>query len=354
MTEARDLAHQVLLGREVVEEGLVRDVGALADVGDLGGLDAALAEQRGRRLRRCGRRSPGGGARGGWAAVDNGSNHRLEVYCRNGRIAMDASTAPDPFLELLTAKDPAPLVHRLRAEDPVHFVPSLGFWFVTRHDDVKRLFNDPENATQDRTAWEHFLPRARGLDAALVPRQQLRAAGAGGARALPPPVQRRAHAARGAAHGRADPRGGGALREAAARSPGRGARPDGRLHQPDSERGDQPRHRRAARRRRAALPRARAGPDPRLLPVRAAGGAGAGRVFAPGDGGLGAGDGRRTAPHARRGSDLRSDPHPGARRDAQRRRDRDADLGPDRRRQRDHQPRRPRDDPDAARAPASS
>ena len=74
---------------------------------------------------------------------------------------MDAS-ASDPFLELLAAKNPAPLVNRLRETDPVHFVPSLGFWFVTRHDDVKRLFNDPENATQDRTAFEHFVPAPEG------------------------------------------------------------------------------------------------------------------------------------------------------------------------------------------------
>jgi cytochrome P450 len=33
---------------------------------------------------------------------------------------------------------------------------------VTRHDDVKRLFNDPENATQDRSAWEHFVPAEPG------------------------------------------------------------------------------------------------------------------------------------------------------------------------------------------------
>jgi cytochrome P450 len=73
-----------------------------------------------------------------------------------------ATSSTDPFLELLEAKDPAPLVHRMREEDPVHFVESLGFWFVTRHDDVKRLFNDPENATQDRSAWEHHVPAAPG------------------------------------------------------------------------------------------------------------------------------------------------------------------------------------------------
>jgi cytochrome P450 len=73
-----------------------------------------------------------------------------------------ASADRDLFLELLEAEDPAPLVHRLRAEDPVHFVEPLGFWFVTRHDDVKRLFNDPENASQARRHWEHFQPAAEG------------------------------------------------------------------------------------------------------------------------------------------------------------------------------------------------
>jgi cytochrome P450 len=68
----------------------------------------------------------------------------------------------DPYLELLGAKDPAPLVHRLRAEDPVHRVAPLGFWFVTRHDDVKRLFHDPKNVTPDRRAWERFVPRPAG------------------------------------------------------------------------------------------------------------------------------------------------------------------------------------------------
>ena len=73
-----------------------------------------------------------------------------------------ASSDRDLFLELVEAEDPAPLVHRLRAEDPVHFVEPLGFWFVTRHDDVKRLFNDPENASQSRVEWEHFQPAAEG------------------------------------------------------------------------------------------------------------------------------------------------------------------------------------------------
>src|SRR5262245_32757902 len=66
------------------------------------------------------------------------------------------------YLDLVAAADPAPLLHRLRAEDPVHFVEPFGFWFVTRHDDVKRLFNDPENCTQSRQAWEHHRPAPEG------------------------------------------------------------------------------------------------------------------------------------------------------------------------------------------------
>ncbi len=38
----------------------------------------------------------------------------------------------------------------------------MGFWFVTRHDDVKQLFNNPENASQSRTEWEHFVPAKEG------------------------------------------------------------------------------------------------------------------------------------------------------------------------------------------------
>ena len=33
---------------------------------------------------------------------------------------------------------------------------------MTRHDDVKQLFNDPENASQSRTEWEHFTPAKEG------------------------------------------------------------------------------------------------------------------------------------------------------------------------------------------------
>src|SRR5262245_17076948 len=72
---------------------------------------------------------------------------------------MPEDPAADPYLEILAAEDAAPIVNRLRAEDSVHYVPAFGFWFITRHDDVKRLLHDPENVTPDRRAWERYEPR---------------------------------------------------------------------------------------------------------------------------------------------------------------------------------------------------
>ena len=76
--------------------------------------------------------------------------------------APGAATPQDPYLQLLGADDPAPLIRRLREEDPVHFVEPLGFWFLTRHDDVKRLLHDPENATHDMRVWERHVPAPEG------------------------------------------------------------------------------------------------------------------------------------------------------------------------------------------------
>jgi hypothetical protein len=78
-------------------------------------------------------------------------------------MAAAAQQAPaSPFLDPSFMDDPYPALAKLRAEDPVHFVAPLGFWFILRHDDVKRLFNDPENATPDRRFWQHFQPRPEG------------------------------------------------------------------------------------------------------------------------------------------------------------------------------------------------
>src|SRR5512145_1801398 len=43
--------------------------------------------------------------------------------------------------------DPYPTYHRLRAEDPVHLSP-LGFWVLTRYEDVAAVLRDPRFAKE--------------------------------------------------------------------------------------------------------------------------------------------------------------------------------------------------------------
>src|SRR6516162_4751015 len=107
-------------------------------------------------------------------------------------MADATSPAPSPFLDPSFMEDPYPALAKLRAEDPVHFVAPMGFWVILRHDDVKRLFNDPENATPDG--------RARAAPQALLGRahapggETLRGAGSRDSRTLrgaPAPGPRR-------------------------------------------------------------------------------------------------------------------------------------------------------------------
>ena len=72
-----------------------------------------------------------------------------------------ASVLGSPVLSDEYVLDPYPIIARLRIEDPVHFVPGIGFWMVTRYDDVRRLFTD-ENVTNDPRAYEYFVPPPEG------------------------------------------------------------------------------------------------------------------------------------------------------------------------------------------------
>lgn len=40
-------------------------------------------------------------------------------------------------------RDPYPMLHRMREEDPVHFFPPAGSWFLTRYEDIWNLMRDP-------------------------------------------------------------------------------------------------------------------------------------------------------------------------------------------------------------------
>jgi len=55
-----------------------------------------------------------------------------------------------------SSRDAAPVIARVREQDPVHWIPGLDAWFVTRHDDVKMLFADPR-VTADPRQFERYV-----------------------------------------------------------------------------------------------------------------------------------------------------------------------------------------------------
>jgi hypothetical protein len=88
-----------------------------------------------------------------------------------------AGVALHGLLALGIAQGFMPLLeNRLREKDPVHFVGPLGFCFVTRHNDVKLLFNDPERVTQNSKACHlpAALARRRELDGPRFPCSDIR------------------------------------------------------------------------------------------------------------------------------------------------------------------------------------
>jgi cytochrome P450 len=76
-------------------------------------------------------------------------------------MAAAAEVAGSPVLTEEFLIEPHAVIARLRAEDPVHFVPGPGFWFVTRYDDVRRLFTDPD-VTNDPRVYEYYVAPPEG------------------------------------------------------------------------------------------------------------------------------------------------------------------------------------------------
>ena len=73
-----------------------------------------------------------------------------------------AATPESPIQSEDFIFNPYEVIARLRGEDPVHWVPGFGFWWVTRYDDIRRLLDDPDNATGDRRAWEFYVAPPEG------------------------------------------------------------------------------------------------------------------------------------------------------------------------------------------------
>lgn len=73
-------------------------------------------------------------------------------------MSVATETPTSPIFSAEAQEDPNPVVARLRREDPVHWVPGFNFWLVTRHDDIRRLFHDPDSCTNDRRVHESYTP----------------------------------------------------------------------------------------------------------------------------------------------------------------------------------------------------
>jgi cytochrome P450 len=73
------------------------------------------------------------------------------------------TSAIDPFFSSEYRDAPAATVARMRREDPVHFLESLGAWIVLRYDLIHRLYTDP-SVTNDPNAYEHAQPPPPGSE----------------------------------------------------------------------------------------------------------------------------------------------------------------------------------------------
>ena len=54
---------------------------------------------------------------------------------------MSSTTRPLVF-SVQFMEDPFSEIARLRSEEPVRYVDAMALWYVTRHEDVKRLLSD--------------------------------------------------------------------------------------------------------------------------------------------------------------------------------------------------------------------
>src|SRR5262245_59701930 len=60
-----------------------------------------------------------------------------------GAGAPSMAAAEYDLLSPETTRDPRPLLHRMRREDPVHWSPRLRGYVLTRYDDIARALSDP-------------------------------------------------------------------------------------------------------------------------------------------------------------------------------------------------------------------
>ncbi|MCB0010473.1 MAG: hypothetical protein KDE34_01195, partial [Anaerolineales bacterium] len=59
----------------------------------------------------------------------------------------DFSAEFDP----LDLTNPFPLLAAAQAEEPIFYSPDIGYWVVTRHEEIKAIFRDHETFTAENT-----------------------------------------------------------------------------------------------------------------------------------------------------------------------------------------------------------
>ncbi len=78
--------------------------------------------------------------------------------CPVGHLAESFDPFTDPYLA-----DPYSFWSRARAEEPVFYSPSLGYWVVSRYEDVRTVFLDSDtfSASISITPLKELCPRGR-------------------------------------------------------------------------------------------------------------------------------------------------------------------------------------------------
>jgi cytochrome P450 len=63
-----------------------------------------------------------------------------------------------------TSRDATRVIAQLRERDPVHWIPGLDAWFVTRYEDVRLLFADPRVTADPRHFERYVVPTEPGAE----------------------------------------------------------------------------------------------------------------------------------------------------------------------------------------------
>lgn len=88
----------------------------------------------------------------------NGEDNQSGLAKRNQSLTYDLF-APEIIA------NPYPLYKRIREEDPVHYEASLGYWILTRYQDVEAALRDEQLSSERRTL---FIQQLGNLDVSLI------------------------------------------------------------------------------------------------------------------------------------------------------------------------------------------